>query len=453
MIKKSNLYKIVGAVLICFYLLTYGLAFTAFRYDDITNDGWDGRMYRLKFVVVMASMGVAFTLAIITYLKSMGKEKKKCFIINIISCVFQFLFLVISMLLAKNIYALAEGTNDVIFRQHCNIVVVMSLIIIIINVISALIYVINYKIGLVDDESKVQQDIKHVKTSYMHGYVLICLMLTVCLSIFYVWGITSTFVILCIAFLLFFGIPAGILLSTIVSNWIERGAYLFAAGGYIIYGYLVHGAVYRIIRGIGVLGFSHTDTYNPFFEYALHNINAAVAVIAAIVLLAKFLREKIYTKVYKTSVDEVLVDEDKRKKIRKMRIIAIVVGVVLLVAYNIFFYTLIIWNDEDIVKIRYEAPGGEVYEITDKEIIDELIDDLDWKVFKLKDSPLGSYGSSSKLILYFKDSQITRHIYLGGDKGINRAFLFILPLRYESDEKINTDIFFESGEYLYNRHD
>ena len=136
-----------------------------------------------------------------------------------------------------------------------------------------------------------------------------------------------------------------------------------------------------------------------------------------------------------------------------MRIIAIVVGVVLLVAYNIFFYTLIIWNDEDIVKIRYEAPGGEVYEITDKEIIDELIDDLDWKVFKLKDSPLGSYGSSSKLILYFKDSQITRHIYLGGDKGINRAFLFILPLRYESDEKINTDIFFESGEYLYNRHD
>jgi len=290
--KKINLLKIVGVVAILAYLLTYGLAFTAFEYyEPYSYADWNYASYRINYISVMVCFGVSFTIALVSFIKLNTANKVNVCIINILCSVMQLGILFGVNLLAKEVIRFTDNRGDSVFGFHANVVVIMSYILMVINAVWILVALASYVFKSSDNSSQENEPEKvRANWSYIHLPAILVPVVSIAISNFYLQGMIT--VAITLLFMFFFVIPASILLVCVVRKWIEGGKYLFSICGYAIYGYLVYGAVYRWTKGIADAGFSVKDADNTFFESILGLLNVAVVVSVIVVLIINYVREK-----------------------------------------------------------------------------------------------------------------------------------------------------------------
>ena len=130
-----------------------------------------------------------------------------------------------------------------------------------------------------------------------------------------------------------------------------------------------------------------------------------------------------------------------------MSLFMIIVGFIL--AYNLTHYIIFIRNPDNIFRITYTSPNGDVYELTDKNIIEQYVNELNGMAFKKKHINTVSFYSSSNIEFYSKDGE---SVYLLNLKSDTCILLNSLEYEYISNQAINTDIFYECGKYIKNIH-
>lgn len=115
--------------------------------------------------------------------------------------------------------------------------------------------------------------------------------------------------------------------------------------------------------------------------------------------------------------------------------------------YNLIHYTIDIENPADIVKIRYTNYDGDVYQLTDKQIINQFIDSINGMTFKRERTDLFTSYPHGYMAFYNKECTKVYSLQIEGDTTIkyNNAL-------YKSDTNIDTKIFSEYGRYIENIH-
>lgn len=133
----------------------------------------------------------------------------------------------------------------------------------------------------------------------------------------------------------------------------------------------------------------------------------------------------------------------------------IVAGVLILVCgglwlYNgIMYYTLEIPEKDKIAKIIFKYAGGDMYEITDTDVIDEFVDSIDGISFKRERSLADSTWSSSSISFLDKEDKIIYSIQISGENAIIHGDE---PYRYISEKKYKLDILYDVGTFIKNVH-
>ena len=130
-------------------------------------------------------------------------------------------------------------------------------------------------------------------------------------------------------------------------------------------------------------------------------------------------------------------------------IITAVLVIICVIIYNFYFYTLHIDNPDEIVKIRYIDYHADVYEITDEDIVDEIIEDIDGMSFTRGQSLANQFFSTQRIEFIDEEGYIKKRIRLFSDNSI----ISDDSHEYVSDENIDTDYLFEVGTYAYNERD
>lgn len=120
-----------------------------------------------------------------------------------------------------------------------------------------------------------------------------------------------------------------------------------------------------------------------------------------------------------------------------------------ILAYNLTHYTIYIRNPNDIVKIKYTDFDGDVYELTDKELIDQYVDSINGMAFKRIRITSVSFGSSGYIAFYNKKGEKVYAFSINSDSCIS---LGNYMEEYITDKTIDTDIFSEYGEFIENIH-
>ena len=97
---------------------------------------------------------------------------------------------------------------------------------------------------------------------------------------------------------------------------------------------------------------------------------------------------------------------------KKKKLLCMIIAVIVLVIGGLWFYnktmyyTVEISDAESINKLVYQQANGDVYEITDKDIIKEFINSIDGMEFK-RDESLENASWSSSTIYFFSRGTIT----------------------------------------------
>lgn len=99
--------------------------------------------------------------------------------------------------------------------------------------------------------------------------------------------------------------------------------------------------------------------------------------------------------------------------------------------------------------IKYTDFDGDVYELTDKELIDQYVNSIIGMSFKRVQLISVSFGSSGYIAFYNKKGEKVYAISLRGDSCIS---LGNYMEEYISDKTIDTDIFSKYGKFIENIH-
>lgn len=285
-----NMQKLVSVISICTYLFIYAIAFNAFEFEgQFPGDWWDNRW---DYMLVMASVGGSFIAALIGYVFLNNYNRIKVNVVNLISGLVQIIVLYYAGMVTRDVRGCAISYEDGALEWRCDFILVMLVVVGIIAILQAIIAIANIIIVSKTKEVIVDRDNSYCNSYfYYHGAVLCVFMSSVIASYFYFWSLLGVLLVAPL-FLLAFGIPASILLVKVVNDWIRQKKYTFAIGGYLLYMYLVYGAVYRSVPGMKHGIYSKYEPGNVFFEYVLEWINIAVAAVAVIKLIMMAMRDK-----------------------------------------------------------------------------------------------------------------------------------------------------------------
>lgn len=141
---------------------------------------------------------------------------------------------------------------------------------------------------------------------------------------------------------------------------------------------------------------------------------------------------------------------------KKKKFLCMIIAVIVLVIGGLWFYnktmyyTVEISDVESINKLVYQQANGDVYEITDKDIIKEFVDSIDGMEFKRDESLENASWSSSIIYFYNEDNKCTYSIQPSGNNAIIHGDE---PYRYVSDKEYKLDILAEAGTFVENIHE
>ena len=292
--KFSKLFKQTNVITIVAYLIIYAVSFCAFD-DSRTN--YDEDVFEEWILELMMSVGMALTLSIITYVCVQSKNAKQAAIVSVVCNMVQIPILFYGIASAEAIKRSALYYEDSVTEFHCSVAIVMSHIIMVLIAVLLLLTICR----LVFTHKKMQKnqiegkpDNTYTKEcidkSYIHIPVICTLFATVIFCIAYVYEIAGFLII--IPFMVSFPLPAAVILSTEVRKWVEQEKYIRAAFAYIVYMYLVYGALYRLFSDeLYAFAFNH-NVLDLVFDNFILLVNVIVAGIVSVKLLVRAIKKK-----------------------------------------------------------------------------------------------------------------------------------------------------------------
>lgn len=284
-----NMQKLVSVISICTYLFIYAIAFNAFQFEGWFPGEWYD--YRDAYFDIIAIFGTGFIATLFGYLMLNSYNRIKGNVLIILSGILQVILMNGAYSKAKSLNKGASIWRDGGLAWRCDFIMIMLVVVSIVAIVQILAAVFN--LGLlfrskeyINEGVEVNYDIKF----YFHGVVLFTFISSAIVCYVFFLPILDAFDMIP-RFLMGFGVPACILLLTVVNDWIEQKKYIHAIGAYLLYAYLVYGAVYRSVPAVNYEIYSSKETH-IFFEHILEWINVAVAAVAVIKLIMMAMRNK-----------------------------------------------------------------------------------------------------------------------------------------------------------------
>ncbi len=140
---------------------------------------------------------------------------------------------------------------------------------------------------------------------------------------------------------------------------------------------------------------------------------------------------------------------------KKLLIIVVVIVIAVVLILSFLFlrnnetspeqYTVDIQDSQNIVMIKYQHHSGDVYEITEKDLIQKFIKSINGMTFIQKDDLSNSSWTSGQVDFYNSSGEC-----LGGIAVLNEKTILRDSCTYESDEEYELHLLDNAGEFIEN---